>query len=170
MTTTHCRSYWTYEDLQLHLDYVKGNYFLNLVNAISFISPDGKWNPTDWKLVESIENGEQQYCCCSHEITKNYIVKNVKNGNEMVLGSECIKRFKNNQMNEDLSLLIRTLDNPNIKFCCYCNSKRAIPKKIVEKYPNRDRYYHKACLIYRLKYCEHCGRDKDFCRIKCLDK
>ena len=61
-------------------------------------------------LQKSIKNGEvnmndlpshQEQCCCSHPIEEQCYVKNIYNEIVLVVGSSCIKRFMNLDMNEE---------------------------------------------------------------------
>jgi hypothetical protein len=57
----------------------------------------------EWESMDEVVDlgGEEQYCCCSKKIRQPYYVQNRENGNILVIGKECVKKFDGDQDESD---------------------------------------------------------------------
>lgn len=83
------------------------HYFENLVINISSLSTikTGEiktlmknWEKTclEWKYIKSWES--ENHCICEHEIKYNYEIENKFTKERTIVGSKCIKQFKNDEL------------------------------------------------------------------------
>lgn len=47
----------------------------------------------EWKYIRIAKPSHAQFCLCSQKIEKDFVIKNVLNGTEAVVGSVCVNRF-----------------------------------------------------------------------------
>ena len=47
----------------------------------------------EWKYIRIVKPSHAQFCLCSQKIEKDFVIKNVLNGTEAVVGSVCVNRF-----------------------------------------------------------------------------
>ena len=72
--------------------------YLNLIKAVIEASESNDWNNAkhEWYLTDvqlcDYSNGPE-YCLCGHEIRELCFIKNKLNGNELMVGNVCVKKF-----------------------------------------------------------------------------
>ena len=56
-----------------------------------------------WMFTKNIKTRvDNVSCICGRNISQIYWVKNILNGNVLAIGSECIKKFKNDEMTNQM--------------------------------------------------------------------
>lgn len=74
----------------------------------------------EWVVSNEVD-GYSDTCICSQEIRRNYHYENVKTGQVIVVGSECIKKFGTEEQNSILNIVQRRENYTGEKLmCCSC--------------------------------------------------
>lgn len=167
--------------------------FKRLREEIINLSKSNNWKDAknEWIVTNTSNIDDTDHCLCGHHIEYSYYIKNIHSNVEVVVGSTCIKRFKNKQMTDKIVELNKILCKPcgkilkdkqaykqHIKTAthikkvtCICCSKKF--KNILTYFDGN--YYCKNCMKKDIKYCITCkepfGKISDIqgWKHRCLD-
>ncbi len=84
------------------------NKFINELKLNSVNQTDECVN--EWRLSHYLLIPKQSNCICGVVIDKNFIIKNNINENELIVGSTCVKKFMNTNI-ELIELINKILKN-----------------------------------------------------------
>ena len=115
-----------------------------------------------WKMLSSAggSNGERCHCCCSQHIENLNFYENVLNGNVLMIGSDCVKKFaRNTRMHDDHKLYSKIF-----RKCIGCNEKIVIneivgnccKKKVCQQSKTSDNIPCISC--FKLTSQEKCNK------------
>ena len=77
-----------------------------LITEIINLSNNKYWNDAklEWSCVD-VDLNTEGICLCGHHLSNLYHIKNKLNGNKAIVGSSCVKKFENNDMDNYLSFI-----------------------------------------------------------------
>ena len=142
----------------------------NLKRVLEFLDPDDSRSYDNWE-DEGLAYRAALNCVCSMEIHDIHGVRHKTTGDTLDIGSSCIGKFSP-EIKKAAAQRVYRMKHPENKYCDYCESDRALPKKYIEKFEGMDKFYHKKCLEAKFATCEHCNLYKEYtCKctyFKCL--
>lgn len=86
----------------------KSNHKKLIINIIEN-SINKEWDKAknEWYCY-NLKEDEDGICVCGHHLKNLYYIKNKHNDISLIVGSSCVKKFKNNQMDEYMNELLST--------------------------------------------------------------
>jgi hypothetical protein len=86
------------------------NMFRVLQQTIGQLSTTTQWSQakTEWDLIREWWSDEIGHCMCGHAIRWRNVMVNKINGNECIVGSECVHRFDEPALTSQLNHILET--------------------------------------------------------------